>query len=141
MLVGQGEGVIESDAAFNATVFLQGATLLGLLGGGVLADVLYRRTKASRLWLMTASLTPISRWTSNMASIAGKVISIGFSTITCLPACMAAHAYSPCMHRADAETVSFSWAVVSPREVRFLYLPVAPCRHSRGDQQILARAA
>ena len=50
-------------------------------------------------------------------------------------------AYSPCMHRADAETVSFSWAVVSPREVRFLYLPVAPCRHSRGDQQILARAA
>jgi len=45
------------------------------------------------------------------------------------------------MHRADAETVSFSWVVVSPREVRFLYLPVAPCSHSRGDQQILARAA
>ena len=44
------------DAAFNATVFLQGATLAGLLGGGVLADWLYLRTKAARLWLLTASL-------------------------------------------------------------------------------------
>lgn len=43
-------------AAFNATVFLQGATLLGMLGGGMLADWLYRRTKAARLWLLTASL-------------------------------------------------------------------------------------
>jgi predicted MFS family arabinose efflux permease len=46
----------QSDAAFNASLFLQGATAIGLLGGGVLADALYRRTKASRLWLMTASL-------------------------------------------------------------------------------------
>jgi predicted MFS family arabinose efflux permease len=46
----------QSDAALNATSFLQTTTAIGLLGGGVLADVLYRRTKASRLWLMTASL-------------------------------------------------------------------------------------
>ncbi|MSU35933.1 MAG: MFS transporter [Pedosphaera sp.] len=46
----------QSDAAFNATLFLQGTTAIGLLSGGVLADSLYRRTKASRLWLMTASL-------------------------------------------------------------------------------------
>ena len=46
----------QSDAAFNATVYLQATTAVGLLGGGVLADALYRRTKASRLWLMTASL-------------------------------------------------------------------------------------
>ena len=45
-----------SDAAFNATVFLQGATLIGMLSGGVLADWLYRRTTAARLWLLTASL-------------------------------------------------------------------------------------
>ena len=44
------------DAAFNATAFLQGATLVGMLSGGVLADWLYRRTKAARLWLLTASL-------------------------------------------------------------------------------------
>ena len=46
----------QGDAAYNATVFLQATTAVGLLGGGVLADALYRRTKASRLWLMTASL-------------------------------------------------------------------------------------
>lgn len=46
----------QSDAAFNATVFLQGTTAIGLLGGGVLADRMYRRTKAARLWLMVAGL-------------------------------------------------------------------------------------
>ena len=46
----------QSDAAFNATLFLQATTAVGLLAGGVLADALYRRSKASRLWLMTASL-------------------------------------------------------------------------------------
>jgi MFS family permease len=46
----------QSDAAFNATVFLQGTTAIGLLGGGVLADSIYRRTRAARLWLMVASL-------------------------------------------------------------------------------------
>lgn len=46
----------QTDAAFNATVYLQATTAVGLLGGGVLADALYRRTRASRLWLMTASL-------------------------------------------------------------------------------------
>jgi MFS family permease len=46
----------QSDAAFNATLFLQGSTAIGLLGGGILADLLYRVTKASRLWLMIASL-------------------------------------------------------------------------------------
>lgn len=45
-----------ADAAFNATVFLQGATLLGLIGGGVLADWLFHRTKAARLWILSASL-------------------------------------------------------------------------------------
>lgn len=46
----------QTNAAFNATVYLQATTAVGLLGGGVLADALYRRTRASRLWLMTASL-------------------------------------------------------------------------------------
>ncbi len=46
----------QSDAAFNATVFLQGATAVGLLAGGVLGDALYCRTKAARLWLMVTSM-------------------------------------------------------------------------------------
>ncbi len=40
-----------------------------------------------------------------------------------------------CVHRADAETVSFSWIVVAGREIRFRYSPLAPCRCS------LSRAA
>lgn len=44
------------DAALNATIYLQGATLVGVLGGGYLADALHRRTAASRFWLLTASL-------------------------------------------------------------------------------------
>ena len=46
----------QSDAALNATIFVQVPTLIGLLGGGLIADALYHRTKASRLWMLTASL-------------------------------------------------------------------------------------
>lgn len=53
----------------------------------------------------------------------------------------AADAYSPCMHRDDAETVSFSWVTVTRDEIRFLYSPAAPCRHSQSAQQVLPRAA
>jgi hypothetical protein len=53
----------------------------------------------------------------------------------------AGNPYSTCMHRSDAETVSFSWVVVTRDEVRFLYLPSAPCRCSRGEQRVLPRAA
>jgi hypothetical protein len=38
-------------------------------------------------------------------------------------------AYSPCMHRRDACTVSFSWITVAKDTIRFCYLPVAPCDH------------
>jgi len=48
-------------------------------------------------------------------------------------------AYSPCMHRSDAETVSFSWINVTPTEVDFLYTPDAPCRRSPGEHQTLRR--
>jgi MFS family permease len=46
----------QSDAAFNATLYLQGSTAVGLLSGGWLADKLLRVTKASRFYLMVASL-------------------------------------------------------------------------------------
>lgn len=52
-----------------------------------------------------------------------------------------AGAYSPCMHRAEAETVSFSWASVTHREVRFLYSPGAPCRFGKSKRRVLSRAA
>ena len=46
----------QSEAAFNATVYLQGSTAIGLLCGGVFADALLRLTRASRFWIMIASL-------------------------------------------------------------------------------------
>lgn len=48
-------------------------------------------------------------------------------------------AYSPCMHRHDAETVSFSWIRVRPREIEFFYSPAAPCRWAAGVSRSLAR--
>lgn len=39
----------------------------------------------------------------------------------------AASAYSTCMHREDARTVSFSWIKVAPAGVEFLYHPDSPC--------------
>jgi predicted MFS family arabinose efflux permease len=45
-----------ADAAFTATAYLQGATLIGMLGGGFLADRLYQKTRAARMWLLAASL-------------------------------------------------------------------------------------
>jgi hypothetical protein len=50
-------------------------------------------------------------------------------------------AYSTCMHRDDAETVSFSWVVVSAGSIRFLYSPSAPCQCSPSQQHVLPRAA
>ncbi len=50
-------------------------------------------------------------------------------------------AYSLCMHREDAETVSFSCVVVTRGEIRFFYSPAPPCRTAPGEQQVLARAA
>jgi hypothetical protein len=49
--------------------------------------------------------------------------------------------YSVCMHRPDAETVSFSHIVVTPEEVRFSYSPAAPCRFAPGVDRVLRRAA
>jgi hypothetical protein len=50
-------------------------------------------------------------------------------------------AYSTCMHRDDAETVSFSWVVVSQDSIRFLYSAGALCQSKPSEQQFLVRAA
>jgi Transport and Golgi organisation 2 len=48
-------------------------------------------------------------------------------------------AYSTCMHRADAETVSFSWIQVSREKTDFFYTPGAPCENLPGVRLKLAR--
>ncbi len=47
--------------------------------------------------------------------------------------------YSPCMHREDAATVSFSWIRVDPQTVRFTYAEGAPCFASLGEPLVLPR--
>lgn len=69
-------------AARNASFYLQGATLVGMMSGGVLADVLYRRTKAARLWLLTASLlgcAPFLHYLGNSDTLAAtRIAAMGF---------------------------------------------------------------
>ena len=48
-------------------------------------------------------------------------------------------AYSTCMHRADAETVSFSWIQVTREETDFFYTPGAPCKKLPGVRLKLPR--
>jgi len=45
-----------AQAGFTATVYLQSATLVGVLLGGAIADWLFSRTKAARFWLVSAGL-------------------------------------------------------------------------------------
>lgn len=46
----------QADAARDATVWLQALSAVGLLGGGLVSDRLYRRTPAARQWVLTTSL-------------------------------------------------------------------------------------
>jgi hypothetical protein len=45
--------------------------------------------------------------------------------------------YSPCMHRDDAETVSFTWVTVGPAEATLYYSPGSPCRSLAGVSRTL----
>lgn len=46
----------QADAAWNASVYLQSMTAVGLLGGGFLSDWLYQRSTAARQWVLVVSL-------------------------------------------------------------------------------------
>jgi hypothetical protein len=51
----------------------------------------------------------------------------------------ARNAYSTCMHRPDAQTVSFSWIRVSKLVATFYYTPAAPCQQVAGVSKKLRR--
>ena len=46
-------------------------------------------------------------------------------------------AFSTCMHRDDAETVSFSWVKVTSTEAEFFYSPASPCQFAPGVRKQL----
>lgn len=45
-----------ASAGYTATIYLQTASLVGTLAGGVLADYWYRRTKTARFWVIAIGL-------------------------------------------------------------------------------------
>lgn len=51
-----------ASAGFTAVVYLQCASLVGLVIGGALADRLYRRTKPARFWVLCAGLLSSAPW-------------------------------------------------------------------------------
>jgi MFS family permease len=71
-----------TEAGFVSTVYLQTATLVGLLAGGALADWLYGRTRAARSWLVCVGLflsAPCVHLIGNTDSLLfTKLAAIGF---------------------------------------------------------------
>ena len=71
-----------AEAGFVATVYLQSATLVGLILGGTTADWLHRRTKAARYWVIAVGLflcAPCVHLIGNSDSLfATKLAAIGF---------------------------------------------------------------
>lgn len=48
-------------------------------------------------------------------------------------------AYTTCMHRSGAQTVSFTWVEVAASQVRMFYSPEPPCTWARGESTRLTR--
>lgn len=75
-----------ADAGYTATVYLQTASLVGMLAGGALADWLYRRLKAARFWLIAIGLlfsAPCIHFIGNSDSLLGtKLAAIAFGLIS-----------------------------------------------------------
>ena len=47
-------------------------------------------------------------------------------------------AYSPCMHRDNADTVSFSLVTVADGVIEFAYLPMPPCARKQSQASMKA---
>jgi nitrate/nitrite transporter NarK len=134
-----------AEAGFTAGVYLQTGALIGLLGGGVLADRLYARTKAARLWLLTATLllcAPCLHLVGNSATLAatcyasaGFGLFSGFLMGNIFPA---AFEITPAETRSSAVgCLNFCGAVVSG----FAPLVGGMCKESLGIEGLLSGTA
>jgi hypothetical protein len=84
--------------------------------------------------LSSSSLDAASAWAWRQEEFARATGDLEDITSESLRAFHAAHgdiasAYTPCMHRHDAQTVSFSRVAVGPSEVEFTYSPAALCQN------------
>jgi predicted MFS family arabinose efflux permease len=71
-----------ADSGYTATVYLQSASLVGMLAGAAVADYLYRWIKASRFWLIFVGLllgAPCVHMIGNSVSLLGtKLAAMAF---------------------------------------------------------------
>ena len=94
----------------------------------------------------SSSLDPIGAGASRRRVYAETVEAAGRLDSALLESFHASHApergaLSPCMHRADAHTVSFSRLVVTRAELEFHYSPAAPCARRARRRACGARPA
>lgn len=98
-----------------------------------------------RLPLCSSSLGSEEATAVRSRVLRGMVPAGGAPTPEVLEAFHACHApergpWSPCMHRADARTVSSAHVVVGPLEIDFRYAPGPPCRTPWGPAQRMRRS-
>jgi hypothetical protein len=94
--------------------------------------------------LCSSSLDPVGANASRRVLFAERVAAAGALDEALLEAFHAEHApergpLSPCMHRADAETVSFTRTRVTASRVELGYSPAAPCQGAAPAWLSLAR--
>ena len=84
-----------TDSGWNATVFVQGSTIIGLLSGGALADRLRRNHPQARLYVAASGIlgsAPFAYLTFSAASLnQARLFSCGFGLFAGL---LAANAFS-----------------------------------------------
>jgi hypothetical protein len=96
--------------------------------------------------LTSSSCSPENARTTRLKELVRHATDAGQIDATVLQRFHSSHgeeasANSPCMHRADAETVSFSWVTVTDDEIRFIYVAGPPCLGGKREQHALRRAA
>jgi hypothetical protein len=99
----------------------------------------------SRLPLVSSSHDPAGVWSRRRTEWRRSVIRAGRPDPETLFAFHSSHtggasAYSPCMHRPDAETVSFSRVRVTRSEIDFAYHAGSPCRRAAVEIKTLPRS-
>ncbi len=73
-----------AQAGFTATVYLQSAIFVGLIAGGGLGDLLFRRNRSGRFWVLCGAMLFTAPW----VSLLGHAGSLGLEKIAMLGAGM-----------------------------------------------------
>ena len=130
------EGLLHRDlswfAPFTLAILERGAKITVVTWDGQRKQV---GPEVSCMPLISSSFDPEGVQAKRRWEFQRQLDAAGRLDTTVLSAFHASHgaapdAYSPCMHRPDAETVSFSRVKVSASRVEFRYSAGAPCRPS-----------